>query len=126
MRQAGDQPPAFLLHPQQPTGLQDFDVDRRVDHLQELDLQGLPESHHAERAADRVVQVAQSSLDDLDEPGRRREWSAEPPDLFLTTKHAGLEGAQDDFPEEQGVALRPPMEQVQGGSVDRPAQRRGK
>ena len=118
VRQAGNEASPLLLDVHQAAAPQGFQVDDRIDKLEELHLQRLAKRQHAERLADRVLEVAQASLDDLDEAGRRGQRAAKPPDALLAPKHAGLESAEDDLPQEQGVALRPPVEQVHRRSVD--------
>ena len=72
VRQAGNEASPLLLDVHQAAAPQGFQVDDRIDKLEELDLQRLAKRQHAERLADSVLEVAEASLDDLDEAGRRR------------------------------------------------------
>src|SRR5260370_17041554 len=73
--------------------------------LENLHLERFAERQEGQRPAGRVLEIAESSLDDLDEPGRRRQRAAQPPDTPLAVKHAGPTTAAGALPHDKRVTF---------------------
>jgi hypothetical protein len=69
MRQPRPETAAILLETHQTSTVKGLEVDRRIDYLKKLDLERFAEGQHTERPATGLVEVAEASLNDLQEAG---------------------------------------------------------
>lgn len=105
-----------------PSSFEGVEIGKRLDAPHHIDPQRLAQRENLEDLAIGLPEAGEAGLDQLHQPGRRRERPLEAPQTLVPTEHARLGGAEHQFLQQQDVASGAGKELMDRRPVDRRAQ----